>query len=150
MGNICRSPMAEGVFSDRVQRLGLADRISLDSAGTHGFNTGSMPDPRARAALLRHQIDIGGHRARQVRFDDFERFDYILAMDGENYLALQALGGPRWMHKLHLLLDFAPDVAQKEIPDPYFSGALGFDASLELIRRGIEGLLEHMQGRGLI
>ncbi len=147
MGNICRSPMAQGVMEHRVRERGWAEWLIVDSAGTHDYHIGKPPDPRAVAAALGRGLAIGAQRARQVAGGDFEVFDYILAMDRANREALRELGPPALGHKVHLLLDFAPEIGEKEIPDPYYGGALGFERVLDLVEFGIEGLLADIERR---
>lgn len=147
MGNICRSPMAQGVMEHRVRERGWAEWLIVDSAGTHDYHIGKPPDPRAVAAALGRGLAIGAQRARQVAGGDFEVFDYILAMDRANREALRELGPPASGHKVHLLLDFAPEIGEKEIPDPYYGGALGFERVLDLVEFGIEGLLADIERR---
>lgn len=147
MGNICRSPMAQGVMEHRVRERGWAEWLIVDSAGTHDYHIGKPPDPRAVAAALGRGLAIGAQRARQVAGGDFEVFDYILAMDRANREALRELGPPALGRKVHLLLDFAPEIGEKEIPDPYYGGALGFERVLDLVEFGIEGLLADIERR---
>ena len=144
-GNICRSPMAEGVFAERVREAGFSDWIRVDSAGTHDYNLGSMPDERARAAALRRGIDISGHRARQIRIADFQEFDHVVAMDRWNYELLRYACPAEERHRLHLLMEFAPKSRVKEIRDPYGGEDEGFETALDLIEQGAEGLLESIR-----
>lgn len=144
MGNICRSPTAEGVFVELLKRHGLEDRIHVDSAGTHAYHVGSAPDPRARAAAAKRGADLGSQRARKVAPEDFEDFDYILAMDRDNLEILEAVCPPEQRDKLQLLLAFAPDVGVDEVPDPYYGGAAGFERVLDLIEAAAEGLLREI------
>lgn len=145
MGNICRSPMAEGVFRRRVKERAGHLRIEIDSAGTHGYHVGSPPDERARAAAARRGIDISRLSARRVQADDFDRFDYILAMDVENLEYLLEFAGPEHHGKIRLLLDYS--VARKggEVPDPYYGGPTGFEKVLDLIEEASEGLLDELR-----
>jgi len=137
MGNICRSPTAEGVFSHLVTQAGL--QISVDSAGTHDYHVGEPPDLRSQRAALKRGIDLSGLRARQVTQADFTKFDYILAMDRHNYQLLQSLCPPEQRHKLHLFLDFAPELNRRDVPDPYYEG--GFEYVLDLVEAASRGLL---------
>ncbi len=146
MGNICRSPTAEGVFRRKIEEAGLEHAIEIDSAGTHSYHIGKAPDPRALEAAARRGIDLSSLRARQAKPVDFERFDYILAMDRDNYrelkyLAEQASGKGR----LHLFLEFARDRGEEEVPDPYFGGSQGFEHVLDLIEDASEGFIEHLR-----
>jgi protein-tyrosine phosphatase len=147
MGNICRSPMAEGLIREHIRERGWEAWLVVDSAGTHDFHLGRAPDPRARAAILRRGIDIGALRARQVAAADFEAFDYVLAMDRANYEMLQASCPPPLRHKIRLLLDFAPGVGENEIPDPYYGGTHGFDRVLDLVEFAAEELLADVERR---
>jgi protein-tyrosine phosphatase len=147
MGNICRSPTAQGVFSALVRREGLADWIAVDSAGTHDYHMGKMPDERARGAALRRGIDISGQRARIVTEDDFYTHDYILAMDYANAADLMAMCPPEHADKVGLFLSYAPGGGQAEVPDPYYGGPTGFERVLDLIEQGAEGLLADIRFR---
>jgi protein-tyrosine phosphatase len=150
MGNICRSPTAHGVFQRLVEETGLNRDIEIDSAGTHAYHVGNPPDSRAQAAALRRGIDMSSQRARRVAVDDFERFDYILAMDRENLGALQAACPPQYAHKLSLFLEYAPELTIREVPDPYYGGAKGFEQVLDLIEMASEGLLLHLRQQALL
>ncbi len=142
MGNICRSPTAEGVFRNLVESRNLQDQIMIDSAGTHAYHVGEKPDPRSRAAALERGIDLSSQRARKVAQDDFERFDYVLAMDRSNYADLQSLLTPGQRDKLHLFLDFANAWDETEVPDPYYGGSHGFERVLDMVEDASQGLLE--------
>jgi protein-tyrosine phosphatase len=147
MGNICRSPMAEGAFKHYVREAGLAGRIVSDSAGTHGYHIGDPPDPRAQAAASRRGYDLAGLRARQVRPGDFDAFDYVLAMDEANLRWLERLCPPQHARKLKLFLEFSADAARREVPDPYYGGADGFENVLDLVEQAAQGLLRHLRDR---
>ncbi len=147
MGNICRSPTAQGVFEQVAEREGLSGRIHVDSAGTHAYHVGSPPDTRAIRAAAARGIDLSGQRARQVCDEDFERFDYILAMDRDNLQILQARCSAPQREKLQLFLDYAREFPESEVPDPYYGGARGFELVLDLIEAASEGLLEHLRKR---
>jgi len=139
MGNICRSPMAEAVFRHMVREAGLADRISIDSAGTGAWHVGEQPHHGTLAVLHKNGVDAGKQRARQLAAADFDRFAYIVAMDAEN-LADMARFHPAAPARSRLLLDYAPDAPAREVPDPYYSG--GFDFVYGLVSAGCSGLLE--------
>jgi protein-tyrosine phosphatase len=141
MGNICRSPMAEGVFSHFVRDAGLDDRILVDSAGTHAFHVGEPPDRRAAAAASRRGVSLADIRARRVCDDDFEKFDYIIAMDEDNLKRLLAQSPEAHHHKIRLFLSYASG-SETEIPDPYYGGAAGFEYVLDLVEVASRGLLE--------
>jgi protein-tyrosine phosphatase len=145
MGNICRSPTAQGVFEHLVERYGLATRIQTDSAGTHAYHVGEPPDVRARQAAGRRGFELGRQRARRVRTEDFLEFDYVLAMDRDNYDDLMSLCPPAHQPKLRLLMDFAPYRGEDEVPDPYYGGQTGFERVLDLIEEAAQGLLAEIQ-----
>lgn len=144
LGNICRSPTAEGVFRTLVEKQGHGDRIQVDSAGTHAYHIGSPPDARAQAAARQRGIDISGQRGRRVQREDFRAYDYVLAMDEDNYHHLATLCPPGERHRLHFLMDFAPGLGQRDVPDPYYGGVDGFDNVLDMIETASEGLLSRI------
>ena len=141
LGNICRSPTAEGVFRAIVERHGLGQRIGVDSAGTGAYHTGEPPDSRSQAAARRRGYDLTAIRARKVTAEDFKRFDYVLAMDRENHAALSRICPPGEEHRLTLFLDYAPRLGQRDVPDPYYGAGDGFELVLDLIEAASEGLL---------
>ncbi len=141
LGNICRSPMAEGVFRRAAEEEGVRHLFDIDSAGLGHWHIGQAPDPRAQSAAHKRGIDISGQSARQVKHGDFARFDLILAMDGENYRELVQLAPREHRQKIRHFLDFAPQLAAKDIPDPFFGGPEGFDHVLDLIEQAAHGLL---------
>jgi protein-tyrosine phosphatase len=141
LGNICRSPTAEGVFTQLVADARLSEQIQIDSAGTHDYNIGNPPDLRSQQAALQRGIDLSTLRARQITVADLIEFDYILAMDNYNYQILHSICPPEHEHKLHLLLDFAPQFNTREVPDPYKGGDKGFEHVLDLIESACKGLL---------
>lgn len=141
MGNICRSPTAEGVFRHHVEQAGVGDRIEVDSAGTHAYHVGEPADRRAREAAARRGMSLEGIRARRVRTTDFVEFDYILAMDEDNLARLRDEAPPEHLGKLRLFLEFT-DGDETEVPDPYYGGAAGFERVLDLVERASRGLLE--------
>lgn len=141
LGNICRSPMAEGVFRHLVSREGLQNLIEIDSAGTHAYHIGEAPDPRAQATALRYGIDISGLRGRQATARDIQSFHYILAMDRENFENLRAIAPMGMEQKIRLFLEFAPQRPEREVPDPYFGGPSGFDRVLDMVEEAANGLL---------
>jgi protein-tyrosine phosphatase len=145
MGNICRSPTAQGVFARQIEEAGLAHLIHIDSAGTHAYHIGEPPDSRSQQAALRRGIDLSDQRARQVSAADFEEFDYVLAMDESNYIDLQGRCPTEHKHKIRLFLDFAGDNQVREVPDPYFGGARGFDYVLDLAEQAARGLLTEIR-----
>jgi protein-tyrosine phosphatase len=145
MGNICRSPIAEGVFRQRVAQSRLDHVIQIDSAGTHGYHIGARPDARAQAAAARRRYDLSGLRARQVTGRDLEVFDYVLAMDRDNLAYLDSLGSPAHRHKPQLFLDYATNADLREVPDPYYGPEAGFELVLDLAEDASLGLLNHIQ-----
>ena len=147
MGNICRSPSAEGVF-----RRVLAERapdlsVEIDSAGTHDYHVGNPPDRRAIEAARRRGIDLSTLRARQVSTRDFEWFDLILAMDDENVDELKRRATREYHSRIRLLMEFAPNATLRHVPDPYYGGAQGFEQVLDLLEEAAEGLLEEVLRR---
>ncbi|MBI5462501.1 MAG: low molecular weight phosphotyrosine protein phosphatase [Gammaproteobacteria bacterium] len=147
MGNICRSPTAQGVFETLVQREGLAPRIEIDSAGTHAYHIGEPPDKRAQEAAKRRGVDLSTQRARKVRAEDFLEYDYVLAMDRSNYEDLRTICHPDYEERLRLFLEFAPQSGEQDVPDPYYGGAQGFERVLDLIEAASAGLLAEMRAR---
>ncbi len=141
LGNICRSPAAEGVFRDLVRRRGLERTISTDSAGTSGWHTDAPPDSRARTEAKRRGISIDDLRSRRVNTSDFERFDYVLAMDDSNMADLEELCPAPFRSRLYLFTDFAPAGTPSGVPDPYYGGADGFAHVFDLVTQCSEGLL---------
>lgn len=149
MGNICRSPLAHGLFEHRVAMAGLAEKIAIDSAGTHAYHVGNPPDPRSQQTAQRHGIDLSSQRARQVKEGDFEQFDYVVAMDRENHANLIARCPTQHQHKIRLFLEFAPQLAESEVPDPYYGGESGFEHVYRLIDVAADGLIAEIQLRNL-
>ncbi|MDH4188370.1 MAG: low molecular weight phosphotyrosine protein phosphatase [Nitrospira sp.] len=147
LGNICRSPTAEGVFRKVVAEAGLQTHIEIDSAGTHAYHVGAPPDTRAQAAARRRDIDLSGLRGRRATDSDIERFDYILAMDAENRSNLLAICPAGLEHKIRLFLEFAPDRPEREVPDPYYGGEKGFERVLDMIEEASQGLLVDIRNR---
>ncbi len=145
MGNICRSPMAHGVFQDLVRKHKLQEVIAVDSAGTYAYHTGEPPDSRAVAVAARRGHSLEHLRARKVRASDFTEFDLILAMDHQNREHLLTHCHRVHRHKVHLLLEFARHVECEEVPDPYYGGLDGFEAVLDMIEDACSALLEHIQ-----
>ena len=145
LGNICRSPTAQGVFAKMVTEAGLGAEIACDSADVSDYHEGEPADPRAVEAAMRRGIDIGGLRARQVTPRDLSRFDFLLAMDRPvlrdlSRLTRRARGDTKG--EIGLFLDHAPHLAVRDVPDPYLGGDEGFEFVLDLIEEGAKGLLE--------
>ena len=145
-GNICRSPTAEGVFRAMVDAPLLSGRIDTDSAGTADYHIGEPPDERSQAAALARGIDLSGQRGRQVAQDDFTNFDYIVALDQTHHQELLDLCPPDKAQRVKLLLDYAPQVATGDVPDPYYGQHDGFNYVLDLIEAGAAGLLQEIRG----
>ncbi|HTU80402.1 MAG TPA: low molecular weight protein-tyrosine-phosphatase [Solirubrobacteraceae bacterium] len=148
LGNICRSPTAEGVMRALVRREGLSERIELDSAGTGAWHLGSQPDARASQAARARGVTLEG-RARQVRVDDFNYFDVLLAMDRQNLRELRRLAPSEGLRvKVRLLREFDPVSARSgelDVPDPYYGAGGGFEEVFELVRAACEGLLAQIR-----
>ena len=149
MGTICRSPTAHGVFRKLLQNEGLVGVVEIDSAGTHGYHAGEPPDRRAQETAERRGIDLSDLRARQVEPDDFSCFDYVLAMDQDNYHSLSRICPPGYERKLMLFLDFAPHLRVREVPDPYYGGATGFERVFDMVEAASEGLVADIRRRFL-
>ncbi len=147
MGNICRSPTAEAVFRHYVENAGLAESILVDSAGTHDYHIGEPPDRRAQQAAAQRCYDMSGLRGRQVAAEDFHRFDYVLAMDEANLAILRRLAPPEGSAQVRLFLDYAHHHAEREVPDPYYGGADGFERVLDMVEDAAQGLLQHIRTR---
>lgn len=145
LGNICRSPTAEGVFRQAVERAGLGTEFEIDSAGTHAYHIGEPPDSRAQEAAARRGVDLSGLRGRRASAEDIREFDYVLAMDRENFENLQAICPPEYSGRVQLFMEFAAGRAEREVPDPYFGGSGGFDRVLDMIEDASEGLLRHIR-----
>lgn len=146
-GNLCRSPMAEAVLRRKLAAAGLDGQVAVDSAGTHGFERGTRPDPRAvaQAALRGYRLD--GLKSRPLEASDFSRFDLLLAMDQGHLKILRERCPPDAHHRLALLRPFDPAAAGDEVPDPYFGSVAGFDAALDLIEPACDGVLAHLGQR---
>ncbi len=147
MGNICRSPTAHGVFRHMVQKAGLADRIRVDSCGTHGYHRGSPPDERSQAHAARRGYDLSDLRARQLRASDFETHDLILVMDWDNLAEVQAECPPEHQHKVRRFTEYCTRHDSPVVPDPYYGGAGGFEGVLDLVEDAAEGVLAFVAGR---
>ncbi len=141
-GNICRSPTAEGLFIKKVADAGLAGRIFIDSAGTHGYHVGEPPDPRTQIAARARGYDLSGLRARRFEPEDFDRFDLVLAMDHDNRTFLARLCHPAGHPKLRLMMEYSRSYTVDEVPDPYDGGPEDFETVLDMLEDATEGLLE--------
>ncbi len=146
MGNICRSPTAEGVFRHRVEAAGLADLFLIDSAGTHGYHVGEPPDARSMEHAANRGYDLSAQRSRKVVASDFATFDHVLAMDHDNLRLLEAACPPQHRHKLGLFMAHARRSASDAVPDPYYGGGRGFDMVLDYIEDASDGLIAALSG----
>jgi protein-tyrosine phosphatase len=149
MGNICRSPTAEGVFRERVRRAGWSDRIEVASAGTGDWHVGEPPDRRAIAHAAKRGYDLRGQRARQICVDDYARYRWILTMDRTNLREVSALRPVGHEGHIGLFLELAPQLGVEEVPDPYFGGADGFERVLDLIEAASDSLLARIDAERL-
>jgi protein-tyrosine phosphatase len=145
LGNICRSPTAEGVFRTRIARAGFADVIAVASAGTGDWHVGEPPDRRAIAHAAKRGYDLRAQRARQICAEDFAEFNWILTMDRANLRDVNALRPLSHEGHIGLFLDFAPSLGVREVPDPYYGGADGFERVLDLIESASDSLLEKLR-----
>jgi protein-tyrosine phosphatase len=145
LGNICRSPTAEGVLRALAAREAPELPLEVDSAGTAGYHVGEPPDPRARHAAARRGYDLSELRARVVEPGDFERFDLILAMDQDNLRVLRRRAPAHVHERVRLFLEFAPDSGATDVPDPYYGGTKGFEEVLDLVESAARGLLAHLR-----
>jgi len=144
-GNICRSPTADGVARKLVAERGHDGRIEIDSAGTHGYHEGEPPDARSIAAAARRGIDLSGQRARRVREADFETFDLILAMDRGHDRLLKRQAPKSALPRIRLFLDYAPNLATRDVPDPYYGAGDGFEQVFDMIEAAAGGLIDAIE-----
>lgn len=144
-GNICRSPTAEGIMTAKLKQAGLAERVSCDSAGTHGFHVGDPPDRRAQRHAKDRGYDLSSLRARKVEAEDFERFDLLLAMDHGHRRLLERQAPTGTRSKIALFLDFARHLDARDVPDPYYGESQDYDYALDLIEAGTDGLLQALR-----
>ena len=147
LGNICRSPTAQGIFEKHLAASDLAEHVRVDSAGTGGWHVGHAPDPRATEAAAELGVDLRSQRARQVTPGDFEVFDRVLAMDHANLADLQAMAPEGAIARVELFLSYARHADVDEVPDPYYGGASGFSRVLDLISDASEGLIRDLRTR---
>lgn len=148
MGNICRSPTAEGVFTKLINEKKLASRFTVDSAGTHAYHVGNPPDARAQQAALKRGVELRHLRARKVHGSDFEYFDFVLAMDDENYSILIHACPDEYKDKVKYFLDYAPHLGVREVPDPYYGEKFGFERVLDMVEDASLGFLKTLQKSG--
>jgi len=146
-GNICRSPLAQGVFEDVLRLEELDDEVFVDSAGTGSWHVGSPPDDRAQRSASARGLDLSAQRARRISADDCEEFDYVLTMDEQTYRTVASLC--RGSAVVRPILDFAPHSPEREVPDPYYGGPDGFEHVLDLVEEASEGLLDDIRDRHL-
>ncbi|MDP1926913.1 MAG: low molecular weight protein-tyrosine-phosphatase [Thiobacillus sp.] len=146
MGNICRSPMAEGMFRKAIREAGLEQQVQADSAGTHAYHVGDAPDQRAQQAARQRGADISRLRGRKVADADFEVFDYILAMDGDNHSKLIERAPTQHQGKIQRLLAFSRKYPNLDVVDPYYGGPQGFEENLDMIEDAVEGLIRDITG----
>ncbi|MBW7899858.1 MAG: low molecular weight phosphotyrosine protein phosphatase [Rhodocyclaceae bacterium] len=147
MGNICRSPTAEGVFRKLLQERRLEARVEVDSAGTHGYHVGETPDPRTQRAAAARGYDLSSIRARKVTPADLEYFDLVLAMDRNNLGVLRTLCPPQLAERLRLFMDYARNFDDDEVPDPYYGLGHGFDLVIDMVEDAAIGLLDDIEER---
>jgi protein-tyrosine phosphatase len=147
MGNICRSPTAEGVFRHYLREQAPDLEVEIDSAGTHDYHVGEPPDPRTVKAAAKRGIDLSGLRARQVQDNDFDRFDLILVMDRLNHVTLLDRSPTEHHQRIRLFLEFAADAGRDDVPDPYYGGAQEFEDVLDLVEQASAGLVEELRRR---
>lgn len=144
-GNICRSPTAEGVARRWIAMSGLEGQVHVESAGISGHHVGESPDPRSQTAAQRRGYDLSRLRARKVEPRDFAEFDLLLAMDRDHFHYLRDKAPEGTRHKVRMFLSFAPRGSRDDVPDPYYGGAKGFDAVLDLCEEAVQGLLEEIR-----
>jgi len=148
MGNICRSPTAEGVFRKLVEDRQLGDHFEIDSAGTHSYHAGGPADPRASETALTRGIDLSTIRSRSIELTDFENFDYLIAMDEDNYSRMTGMADGAQADNIHLFMSFADNSQTTEVPDPYYGGDSGFETVFDMIEDASRGLLAAIEDSG--
>ena len=144
MGNICRSPTAEGLLIEKVNAENASLKFEIDSCGTHDYHLGHPPDTRSQEAAAQRGIDLSGLRSRKIRSSDFEYYDLILVMDNLNLLNLMRLCPDDHKYKIKLMLDYLPGHSLNEVPDPYYGGERGFEEVLDILEEAIEALYEDL------
>ena len=144
LGNICRSPLAEGIFDHLVTEAGLSSKIRIDSCGTSGHHVGEKADPRSIEIARQHDIELVT-RSRQFKAHDLQNFDYVLAMDRSNYRNILSMGAPGGKAKVKLMLTFDPDSTIQDVPDPYYGGDAGFKNVYDMLLISCENLLTHIR-----
>ena len=147
MGNICRSPTAEGVLRQYITENSLGNHVEIDSAGTHGYHVGEAPDSRTQRAASVRGYDLSQLRARKVAPQDLDYFDLVLAMDHNNLDNLRRMASPEQMEKVHLFMDYARNFEDDEVPDPYYGLGHGFDLVLDMVEDGAQGIVDDLKTR---
>ena len=142
MGNICRSPTAEGIFAKQLETRKILHQFSIDSAGTGDWHVGNPPDERAQAAAKARGVDLSGLRARQISANDLDDFDWVIVMDEDNEARVRALAKTDQLDKIQLLMHYSNAYDQIAVPDPYYGGEDGFDTALDMIEAGCSGLID--------
>jgi len=150
MGNICRSPTAEGVFNALIKSEKVDNRFVIESAGTHAYHVGDSPDLRAQKAAKDRDVDLSSIRARKVIVGDYEDFDYLLVMDDDNYQILLEFCPEQYQHKIKHFLEYAPELNTLEVPDPYYGGKYGFERVLDMVEDASVGFLNKLKQSGEI
>lgn len=144
LGNICRSPMAEGVFNTLLEDRGLKDNYTVDSAGLHAYHEGDLPDSRMRKHASKRGYHLT-HRSRPVTVEDFDKFDMLIGMDEQNIKGLRSLAQTDTHRaKIHRMTDFSKAIDAREVPDPYYGGAAGFEHVIDLLEDACEGLIQEL------
>jgi len=147
MGNICRSPSAEGFFTAALQESEYREQVSVDSAGTHGYHVGHAPDERAVATSSKYGVNIGHLRSRKVGVSDFDDYDLIIAMDHSNFQDLQRIQPNGSKANLKMMMQYHPEAQPEEVPDPYYGGMDGFTYMCDLLATATQGLLDDIERR---
>lgn len=150
MGNICRSPTAHGVMQHKVSQRNLENDIEIDSAGTHAYHVGEASDARSRAKAMERGVDMDFIRARKISINDYDHYDYILAMDHDNLELIEYYAPDNHSARIALFLSFANsagELSQQIVPDPYYGGADGFEQVFDLVEQGCDALIEHLLQR---
>ena len=148
MGNICRSPTAEGVFSALIKEQKVDAQFAIDSAGTHAYHVGEAPDLRSQKAAKDRNVNLSQIKARKVIFGDFEDFDYLLAMDDDDHQILMQSCPSQFKHKVKYFLEYAPHLDTREVPDPYYGGKYGFERVLDMVEEAAVGFLNSLKQSG--
>lgn len=147
MGNICRSPLLQGLLEQRVSDAGLSGRVVVDSAGTGSWHSGEPPDFRSQAAASRRGIDISRQRAREITVEDFHRFDIIVVMDRRNERDVLRRCPPQYVSRVRLLLDYAPELMIREVPDPFHEQAAAFERVIDMAELAVDALVDDIRSR---